>query len=55
MRLSNDEKIESYYQLVDIDNAESYKLKLTNLSLLIFLAHESKSPAPPAALSESAI
>lgn len=39
MRLSNDEKIESYYQLIDIDSAESYKLKLTNLNLLIFQVH----------------
>ena len=36
LRLSDDEKIEYYYRLLDVDSLDSYRLKLTSLNLPIF-------------------
>ena len=51
LRLTNEEKIEHYYQLINIDSVESYKNRLTSLNLQSYINHSSKGQAK--ALSES--
>ena len=40
LKLTMDEKIENYYQLLDIDSLDNYKHKLTSLNLLSFQINE---------------
>lgn len=53
LKFSNDEKIEYYYQSLEIDSLDSYKKKLSTLDLPIFMTKNGQNGNQIKALSES--
>lgn len=43
LQLSNQQKIQFYYQLLGIDSIDSYKRKLTELNLSNYIVHRKKN------------